>query len=172
MRPFKSLSALIIITLLLKPDGFPQSANELPKMEQTTFGSEDEKWQRPVPAPPEIINILREANHAPKDEFPSDSLLASIIHLRDAQETDFVVMGIHNLRPPHAALFWIFRRTSERYELILSTGGDSLTVLDARSKGYRQIRVENNTASTTTSATYSFDGAVYKISKQKTEPIA
>ena len=154
---------------------FSNTSTQVPKRtppeEQTVFGAEDEHWFRQVPVPEEVLRILREVNQSSADEFPADSLLASEIHLRDAQEADLILMGIHILRLPHAALFWIFRKTRDRFELILSTGGDMLTVLDAKSNGYRRIRVENNTASTTTTAIYSFNGREYRLSKKETKPI-
>jgi len=155
--------------------------NATPK-EQSDFGAEDQNWKHPVPIPEGILEILRKApgevlgklrqgNIGLPEDITSDSLLASEIHLDGLQERDLIVMGVGKLGLPHAALFWVFRQTRTGYEAVLSTGGDSLTVLNTKKNGYRRIRVSNNTASTTTGAIYVFDGRQYKLTGQHTTPI-
>jgi hypothetical protein len=161
----------VLATTLLGSIATAQAPKKAARQEQTEFGSEDENWDQPVSVPVEVLRILREANHASADEIPAESLLASEIHLRDANEVDLILMGIGNLRLAHAALFWIFRNVNGEFELILSTGGDSLRVLDAKSNGYRKIGIEGNTASTTTLTIYTFDGRAYRLSKKATKRI-
>jgi hypothetical protein len=171
---------LVFVVLLLGSRG---SAQHSGPREQSTFGAEDESWEHQVPIPEDVLQILRKtpgdvleklrkANIGLPEDLSSDSFLASEIHLNSPQERDLILMGIRNLRLPHAALFWVFRPIRNGHELILSTGGDSLEVLNIRKNGYRQIRVYNNTASTTTGAVYGFDGKQYTLMKQKTKPIS
>jgi hypothetical protein len=143
----------------------------IPK-EQSDFGAEDERWERPAPVPADILQNLRNANNATADQFSAESLEASAIHLGGPEEVDLILMGVKNLTLPHGALFWVFRPRPHGHYLVLSTGGDGLTILNSRSHGLRDIRVYGNTASTTTKAIYRFDGTRYELSNQKTTPIS
>lgn len=139
--------------------------------EQIDFGAEDNNWARPIRVPTDVVQILRDLNHASADEIPESSLLASEIHLGKPEQADLIVKGIHNLQLPHAALFWVFRPTSKSHELILSTGGDALRVLSERHNGYRDIRVWNNTARASASALYQFDGRQYILATKTVKPL-
>jgi hypothetical protein len=165
------LISLIVGAAFLGTPGQPQTRKSSNLKEQSDFGAEDEKWDRPIPVPKPVLQILISVRKALPDELPAEWLLASEIHLYEREERDLIVMGVGGLRLPHAALFWVFRETPRGYELVLSTGGEALTVLDGKWKGFRKIRVYNNTASTTTSTIYRFDGRQYVVRGQKTKPI-
>jgi hypothetical protein len=164
-------SLLLSVILSFGNNADTQTVRQPLQHEQSEFGAEDENWERPVPVPEDILLVLRTVNHATTDEMPAKWLLASEIRLHGPEEKDMILMGIGDLRLPHAVLFWIFRQTAQGHELILSTGGDGLTVLNVKANGYRKIRIHNNTASATTAVTYQFDGHKYVQSKEKTEPI-
>ena len=161
----------ILLAVLVGTCAYAQTNHASQPREQAEFGAEDEHWQLPVRVPEAVLQILRSVNNALPDEMPEKSLLGSEIHLDGPEETDLIVMGVKSLRLPHGALFWVFRKNRDRYELILSTGGDALTVLDAKWKGHREIRVYNNTARTTTATFYKFDGEHYREFEAKTSPI-
>ena len=55
--------------------------------------------------------------------------------------------------------------------MVLSTGGDSLSIIPSRTNGYNRICLSNNTAATYTFATYAFDGKQHKLEKTETKPI-
>ena len=165
------LVALVVVGAFFATFGQAQTHKDSSAREQSEFGAEDKKWDRPVPVPTAVLQILRSAMKASPEELPAEWLLASEIHLTERDEIDLIVMGVGGLTLPHAAHFWVFRGAHGQHELVLSTGGDSLTVLDRKWKGFREIRVYNNTASTTSGTIYSFDGRRYVVRLQNTAPI-
>ena len=162
---------LFLITALFGSIAAGQATKQSIVHEQTVFGSDDDKWDRPVPVQEAVLQILKEANHASASEFSAGSLLASEIRLNGPKEVDLVLMGIGKLGLAHAALFWIFRNTSQGYKLVLSPGGDSLRILDSRWNHFQMVKVQNNTAITTTTAAYRFNGREYQLYSKKTKPI-
>ncbi len=109
--------------------------------EQTDFGA-DSELERPIPVPEAALKALRNALQASPDELPAEQLRASEVHLGGLTEADLVVPVIGG---GHAAFFYILRPTSDGYQLIFDSGGDSMTVLRARSHGYRDLQVEGIT---------------------------
>jgi hypothetical protein len=168
-RGLNRAAKLVTVGLLLATIG--QAQSQYSPGEQSEFGAEDQKWDRPVPVPSSVLQILRSAMKASPEELPAEWLLASEIHLSGPNEIDLLVMGVGGLTLPHAAHFWVFRRKRGQHELVLTTGGDSLTVLNRKWKGFREIQVYNNTASTTAGTIYSFDGQRYVVHSQKTNKI-
>jgi hypothetical protein len=167
--PFASI---VLITVMLASIGLPQNSSprKVLSQDQSEFGAEED-FVRPTPVPDEILQTIRRMDKAPPDELPANWLVASAIHLKGPEEIDLVVKGVGGLALPHAALFWIFRKTQESYELVLATGGDSLTIRRLRSKGFREISVTNLTQAGRQSTTtiYRFDGQRYKEYKSKLE---
>jgi hypothetical protein len=142
-----------------------------PEPEQSVFNSDDEKWVRPVRLPEGVLEILRKTSVATPEQMPDDWLLASEIHLGGSTETDLIVMGIRGLRGVHLAPFWVLRKTSAGYELVLSTGGDGLAVSKIQRNGFRMIQVGNLTAVSLSTTIYEFDGHHYTELDSKREPI-
>ena len=84
---------------------------------------------------------------------------------------DLIVMGIGGLRGAHVVPFWVFRRTTAAYVLVLGTGGDGLSVTKRRWKNFREIQAINQTAGKVTTTTYRFDGNQYRESLSVTKPV-
>jgi hypothetical protein len=145
--------------------GIPQTRQkQLP--EQSIFGS-DSALERPVPIPKAAQSTLQRALQAKPDELTEDSLQVSKIHLDGPAEIDLIVVG---QGAGHAAPFYVLRPTTGGYRLILNSGGDSLTVLRSRSRGFRDIQVEGFAAAgeATTKITFRFDGREYKKAIERT----
>ena len=138
-----------------------------PVPEQTDFGA-DSDLDRPIPVPEAALKTLRSALQATPDELPAEQLRASEIHLDGSTEVDLVVPV---LAGGHAASFYILRPTSDGYQLIFDSGGDSMTVLRTRSHGYRDLQVEGITMAgkNVTTVIYRFDGHKYVKAREKTE---
>jgi hypothetical protein len=169
-RPVRLFLAAML--LMLAPLEASVSKKTTPH-EQSDFGGEDEKWDQPARVPDEVLQILRRVENAAPSELPAQWLLASEIHLGPPGELNLIVMGIGGLRGAHSVPFWVFRKKREGYDLVLSTGGDSLKVLNARSNGYRTIKAYNvgQAGRTLTTAAYRFDGRRYQEYKIRTEAI-
>jgi hypothetical protein len=135
--------------------------------EQTDFGA-DSDLQRPIPVPEAALKALRKALQATPDELPAEQLQASKIHLGGSTEADLVVPV---LAGGHAAFFYILRPTSDGYQLIFDSGGDSMTVLRTRLHGYRDLQVEGVTMAgkNVTTVVYRFNGHKYVEAREKTE---
>jgi hypothetical protein len=124
--------------------------------------------QRPIPVPEAALKALRNALQATPDELPAERLQASKIHLEGSTEVDLVVPV---LAGGHAAFFYILRPTSDGYQLIFDSGGDSMTVLRTKSHGYRDLQIEGITMAGKNVRTliYRFDGHKYVKTSEKTE---
>lgn len=148
-----------------------QSASKQSQREQADFGADEEKLDRPVPVPDEVVQKIREVDNAPPDELPAEWLLASEIHLDGPNEIDLVIMGTGKLRGAHIVHFWVFRKKQTGYEMVLATGGDALSVLKTRWKGFREIDAYGIglAGAEVTTVTYRFDGQRYQKFKTKTE---
>jgi hypothetical protein len=161
----------VVLAVLVGTCASAQTETGSQPREQAEFGAEDEHPRRPVKVPEAVLQTLRRVDEASPNEMPETSLMCSEIHLGGSEETDLIVMGVGNLRLPHGALFWVFRKNRDQYELILTTGGDTLTVLAGRWKGHRKIRVRNHSARTITTTTYRFDGKSYREFDERESPI-
>jgi hypothetical protein len=141
------------------------------KHEQSDFGADAEKLDRPAIVPDEVVQKIREVDNAPPDELPAEWLLASKIHLDGPNEIDLIVMGTGGLRGAHVVPFFVFRKKEGRYELVLSTGGDGLSVLNTKWHGFREISAYGIgfAGRETTTVTFRFDGQQYQKFKEKTE---
>jgi hypothetical protein len=139
--------------------------------EQSDFGADEEKLDRPATVPDEVVQTIRQIDQAPPDKLPAEWLLASEIHLDGPHEVDLIVMGTGGLRGAHIVPFWVFRKKQAGYELVLATGGDGLSVLKTRWKGFREINalgigLAGREIYTTT---FRFDGERYQKFRQRTE---
>ena len=65
--------------------------------------------------------------------------------------------------------FWILRQTRARYELVLSIFSHSLSALDSRSHGLRDIEAGTVSVHGETTTIFKFNGAQYKLYSEKTE---
>ncbi len=135
--------------------------------EQSDFGS-DSSLDRPVPTPKSAIDAIRSQLQSSAEELPDKFFETSEIHLDGPAEVDLVI-----LMPAgsHAAHFFLLRPTSSGYSIILDSGGDSLSVLRTRTRGYRNIVVEgfSQAGRLTTTASYRFNGRKYIQISEKTK---
>jgi hypothetical protein len=146
-----------------------QSAGKRFAPEQSHFGSEEE-IDRPTAVPEEIVQTIRQIRKEPYEIQP-EWLQASEIHLDGPNEIDLIVVGTGGLRGAHIVPFWVFRKKQTGYELVLATGGDALSVLKTRWKGFRDINGYGIglAGAEITTVTYRFDGQRYQEFKTKTE---
>jgi hypothetical protein len=146
--------------------------------EQTTFGSEEEKFERPVTLSTEARAALageRSIADVLKDEglkaetMPKDWFMASEVHLSSLDEADLVVMGDKIARGPYTSTFWVLRHSPTGYKVIFRADAHSLELLTNRTNGLRDISITIVNLHGEYSAEYGFDGNTYKIAKRKWE---
>jgi hypothetical protein len=170
-HPFASVILVAaIVTTSLAATQKQRPSKESPR-EQADFGADQEKLDRPVPVPDQVVQAIRDVDKAPPDELPAEWLLASGIHLDGPNEIDLIVLGTGGLRGAHTVPFWVFRKKQTGYELVLATGGDGLSVLKTRWKGFREINALGIgfAGREITTVTYRFDGQHYQKFNEKTE---
>lgn len=85
------------------------------------------------------------------------------VHLADPEEIDAVVLG----KPPMSGVdndwFWIVRERGGRADVLLWAGGNGLSVLKRRTRGYKDISTTwSSAAGYSIETRYRYDGTVYK----------
>jgi hypothetical protein len=148
--------------------------------EQTHFSAEEEGVQKPVPLPQDVLAILgkddvvrgqlENANLSPQ-HVPQSWFSASEIHLSDHRKPDLIVVGGQPLAGANTVPFWIFRATSQGYELVLFVGSHDLEVKTSRSHGYRNIETRAVVMQQLSTVKFRFNGRRYINYRDMLEPI-
>jgi hypothetical protein len=180
---------LLIFALVVRLVIGPLSLNSQASVEQSRFSMEGREIARPTQVPDEILQILRQNEYVlscfeflrREDEAPSQIPLSwfvgSKIHLDGPNEIDFVVRPRDLNESPSANRclygaqvipFWVFRKMPKGFDLVLQVHEHDLTVLNTRSKGYRDIETWSSTATTQTTLIYKFDGNQYRLASKRT----
>ena len=67
--------------------------------------------------------------------------------------------------------FWVFRRTGGRDDLVLTTSGLSLSILDIKHNGYRDIRSGGQVGKFGTATIFRFEAGQYRKYRKKTTKV-
>jgi hypothetical protein len=172
---------------LAKPAAGPSPSSPADKppdrTEQMSF-SVEEGFEKPVSLPNEVLQLLKkdtitleasvgctERGGGP-DVLQASWFKASEIHLGTPGEIDLLVMAANGcLNGANVGPFWVARKTSQGYRLVLSTGGHSLEVMGTRSEGFRDIQTYTASAITVSTVVYRFNGEKYEEFDSSSEPI-
>jgi hypothetical protein len=146
--------------------------------EQTEFSAEDTGVKNPVPVPDSIMALLvnevrgaMETAEPPVTKPPASWFSASEVSLGPRDLKDLIVVGEPPLSGGNTQTFRVFRKMGSGYELVLTAPAHDLEVKHHRSKGYRDIEMSAETATTFHSVLFRFDGKRYMVHREKTEPI-
>ena len=182
----KAILAVILAIALTRIAGEAQERKKFELTEQTNFSIETsiEKIEKPVPLPSGVLQLLKKDEDALEssvgctdegggpDALQASWFVASEVHLGRQDEKDLVVLAANQcLNGANVGPFWVARKTKQGYQLVLSTGGHDLKILDSRSKGFRNIRRASLTAVTVSTTTYHFDGQRYQEFNSTSGPI-
>ena len=190
MMSWRRFASGVLITALVQSVGTGQTARRASSQEQSRFNCEQgfagEPIQRPISLPEGALRVLAyddgvssclENENMTRDQLPASWFVASEIHLDGPDEVDLVVLpnldtGLaQNLRRPagcflgaNTAEFWIVRKTSQQYELVLHAGGHDLEVSKIRTNGLRDAMTitPQEAGRKVTTVIYTFDGKRYK----------
>lgn len=178
--PFPKLLLPVLLTAFLSPNPvLSQAPRKIGPGEQTTFGSEEEKFERPVTLSTEARAALageRSIADVLKDEglkaetMPEDWFMASEVHLSSPEEADLVVMGDKIARGAYTTAFWVLRHSPTGYKVIFRADAHDLDLLKSRTNGLCDISITIVNLHGEYSAEYGFDGTTYKIAKRKWAP--
>jgi hypothetical protein len=145
-----------------------------PAAEQKLFSPGDSPVQRPVTLSPGVLRVIL-ASQPAKETFavlddadkadPSRLFQAGEVHLSTSDQVDLVVMGLGKMKGADAGWFWIVSSARKNPQVILFGGGDSLEVLDGKTKNYKDIRITWASSFETETTTYQYDGSIYQMRK-------
>lgn len=147
--------------------------------EQTEFSAETAGVDRPVTIPEDVFRALENddlvrtsmENSETRIQTPPPSWFsASKVHLADPKLDDLVILAEGQLRGANVITFWVFRKTTLGYELILKAPAHDLEIRKHYSSGYRDIEMSAETAVEFHSVLFRFNGKRYTVHKEKTEP--
>jgi hypothetical protein len=145
-----------------------------PAAEQKLFSASDSPIQHPVTLSPDVLRVLL-ASQTAKETFavlndsqkanPAQLFQAGEVHLSSPDQVDLVVIGLGPMKGADAGWFWIVSSARKNPQVILFGGGDSLEVLDTKTKNYKDIRIVWSSSFETETTTYQFDGSIYQMRK-------
>jgi hypothetical protein len=150
------------------------------RKEQSHFTIQADAVERPVNLPPSALAVLAsdpavvpilESEKIPADKIPAAWFSASEVHLGDGDERSLVVVGTGKLLGANIGPFWVLRNNGGRVEVLLSTSTLGLEIKAERSNGYRDIEITAATADRVLTSTYKFDGKIYQLAEEASEPI-
>lgn len=154
-------------------------AQSKPKSEQNSF-QEDEDIKHPAELPKVVLDILAKSDRV-KDCLKYYASLkgsdaswfeAAVVTLGRNGSHGFVVKGKQScLWAADASWYWIFRQTDAGYDMVLSSPGNAVSLLDSYTAGYRDVMVFRASAAELSTAKYKFNGTVYEIAKNRSEPV-
>lgn len=150
------------------------------------YADPSERITRPLPVPESVLQILagEDVVTACMKDTPilrgrplAAWFVASEIHLNDSSEPDMIVLP--SSQAPflcfHSAegigRFWAFRRTNGGYDLALTTSGLSLSVLDTKHNGYRDIRSGGQVGKFGTTTIFRFESGRYREYRKETTEV-
>jgi hypothetical protein len=155
---------------------FQQTFSRLP----TSFSAEDDKFPNAVPLPgcvrhllasdERVVNVLKYEHLSPA-QLPADWFTASERDLEQGNEKYLVVMGSSMMRGANVNPFWIFRRSENSCDLLLTVAAHHLEVLKAKTNGLPDIKLAALTAIRYFENEYRFDGNNYRAAKRTSQPI-
>jgi hypothetical protein len=177
-RKYKLLIALCPTLLIAWTAIIAQDKKVPDRQEQTFFTCDpapDEQYARaPITLPENAIQILKKSEAASRchtAQIDTAWFVGSKIHLADAGETDIIVMPslMDGFPPPnmcvrgaHTNPYWVIRKVNNGYHILFDTNASTLSVMDSRTNGYRDIEITFINLRTTITEEYHFDGTIYK----------
>jgi hypothetical protein len=178
--PFpKLLFPMLLIAFISTNTVSSQVLQRTGSVEQTAFGSEEEKFEHPATLSTEaraalagersIADVLKD-DGLTAETMPKDWFMASEVHLSSSDEADLVVMGDKIARGAYTTAFWVLRHSRTGYKVVFRADAHSLDLLKSRTNGLCDISITIVNLHGEYSAEYGFDGNTYKIAKRKWEP--
>jgi len=170
MEPKLLVKFCLTVSLIASVGGAFAQQSGRPQDEQTHFGAEV-AIREPTKIPADVLSILREDKRNQTclgdGESPASItgswFIGSRIQLSANSDADLIVTAQNKcLLGANLVPFWVFRKTRETHELVLSTNALGLDVLNTRTNGYRDIRTGSATAESVRTVNFKFDGKEYR----------
>ncbi len=169
------LASISLVIGLLATVADPRQSKKAPLREQVSFGLE-QAVDRPVPVPDEVLIILKTdpdvitSGCLDRSQLSGKTSLfeASQVHLSGPEEVGLLVKAKNAcLFGANIGPFWIFRKTSQRYELLLSVSALGIEILPGKTNGFRDVSAGAMAGGKVVYVLYKFDGHKYNESGSK-----
>jgi hypothetical protein len=185
----------VIAAMLFPSDSNSQNTPGTQTGEQSGFSYElgIDPVQKPAALSGEALRTLATDKHIsscldrrslPPEKLPANWFVASLIHLDGPNELDLIILPAGRLpETPKGEIsanaclvgantggFWVLRRTSAGFQLVLSQIAHALEVLESSSNGLRDIRLYTGALSEHTIVDFRFDGSQYRLFRTRTRP--
>ncbi len=145
-----------------------------------SFSAEDEHFPNEVPLPDcvrlllatdrQVIYRLNYANLSP-DQLPTNWFTASELDIGWSKGRLLVVMGADGMRGANINPFWVFRRSASSCDLLLTVGAHDVELLNTKTDGLPDIRIDAATAARYSENWFNFDGQTYREVRRTAQPI-
>jgi len=171
----KSLG-LLATALLFMHSPFSVVASSNARQQQTKFGMETPRPERPVHVPDTVLAILKEDQRlercGPEVVVTKEWFTASEIDLNGDSLMDLVVVPIEGcLVGANVGPFWVFRKALKSYQLALAVDALGIEILETKSSGTRDIAIYSATATEGLTTIFKFNGATYQPVQQLCQAI-
>jgi hypothetical protein len=136
----------------------------------------EESFPHSVPLPPSALKVLlrdesvRESMERASDaekRDPARLFRAAEVHLFGPNETDLFIVGNLPIAGANNGWFWVVRSARKNPRVVLFTTGYDLELLHSRTNRYRDIRCTWWNPNITQTQIYKFDGARYRLWKER-----
>ena len=176
---WKPAACVLLVVELLATTAKSHQAKENSPQEQTRFGLE-ESVARPVSIPEAVLSILGDdsevrtsgcaVNDQTANKISASWFEASQIHLDGPKEVDLLVKAKDGcLFGANIGPFWIFRKTQQGYELLLTVNALGVRLLSRTTNGHKDISSGAVAGGKFVSVFYQFDGHRYVEAGSKVE---
>ena len=131
------MNLLLLVLTLTVSSRKQERISSPPELEQSSFSMEDKTFTRGVSVPDAVLGMLRkdervlsylQAIDKTPQELTTEPFVAFEIHLSGSEEKDLIVMGTGGLLGANVTPFWVFRKRSSGYQLVLHVFAHDLKV--------------------------------------------
>lgn len=132
---------------------------------QDGFGIEDDNLQ---PVPPAVATALRaHVRNTDYKECADGEFVGSAVDLSGTgKKLDWIAKTADGCAwGANTAKIWILRNEQMRYRVVLDAGGQGVVLLNAKTKGLRDLNMPSGAAGHYSDSLLKFDGRRYKVSK-------
>ena len=143
---------------------------------QQVFSAGDDRFDRSVPISQDVVKLLLRTEEAKvalrvatdqELREPGKSFRAVEIHLSESNEVALLVLGVGPMHGADNAWFWIVLSPGVRPRVALFATGESVELMDSRTRNHADIRSRWSSPRDTCTRIYHFNGQRYWLWKEK-----
>jgi hypothetical protein len=179
---------VVVFLLMTGRTSSQTSAKSRQQGDSAVFSEDDNRFNHSVRIPTPVIDALLAtpevkeiANGEPK--FAREKSLSELnrnqisqlfsaveVHLSDAKDADFVVLGHFPLSGADNSWFWVIRSPMSHPKIILFANGNGIEISKSKTNGYSNIlSYWSSAAGCTLTWVYRYDGVRYRLAHKYTK---